>query len=101
MVGVRLRGRTPGPVGVEREVPAHRAIQVLPRALLEARLARHAAPAAPGALPLPPERVSMARGNAVAALGSAGGAAVMSSRRRVLLINPTITGKRHARFPLA
>jgi anaerobic magnesium-protoporphyrin IX monomethyl ester cyclase len=25
----------------------------------------------------------------------------MSSRQRVLLINPTITGKRHARFPLA
>jgi anaerobic magnesium-protoporphyrin IX monomethyl ester cyclase len=25
----------------------------------------------------------------------------MSARQRVLLVNPTITGKRHARFPLA
>src|ERR1700733_4741137 len=43
----------------------------------------------------------MAGRNAADALDSAGPEALMTSSRRILLINPTITSQRHARFPLA
>src|ERR1700691_1251986 len=43
----------------------------------------------------------MAGRNAADALDPAGAEAVMSNSRRILLINPTITSQRHARFPLA
>src|SRR5262249_40997890 len=71
------------------------------RASLEARLAWHATPAAPGALSVPQGPVPVAGRNAPVALGRTVRAPVMSAAQRVLLINPTITGKRNARFPLA
>src|SRR5450755_3072657 len=43
----------------------------------------------------------MAARNAAHTLGSAGAEALMTTSRRLLLINPTITSHRHARFPLA
>src|SRR5579864_3390853 len=88
-------------MGFVREVPAHRALQVLPGACLEAGLARQAPAAAARALPLQQGRVSLAVGNAADAMAGSGGEAFMTDAPRVLLINPTITGRRHARFPLA
>ena len=91
----------PGPWVSPREVRAHRALQVLPRAGLEARVARQAAPAAARALSLRHGQLSMAGRDAVDPLAGAGAEAVMSASQRILLINPTITSHRHARFPLA
>src|SRR5262249_15899330 len=101
VVDIRLRGGTTGTVGLGGEIPAHRALQVFPRTRLETNVARQATAAAAGTLPLPPRRVSLAGGNAAHKMGHPRGEAVMSPAQRVLLINPTITGKRHARFPLA
>ena len=52
--GIRLRGRNARALGVAGEVQAHRALQVLPRACLEADVARQAAAAAARALSLQP-----------------------------------------------
>ncbi len=52
LVAVRLRGGRARAVGVAGEVRAHRALQVLPRAGLEARVPRQAAAAAARALSL-------------------------------------------------
>ena len=52
-------------------------------------------------LPLPPRRVPPAGGDAVHPLAHARAEAVMSEAPRVLLVNPTMTPARNARFPLA
>src|SRR5262249_42564360 len=101
VVGVRLRGGRSRTVGLGREVPADRALQVLPRAGVEAGVPWQATAAAARALSLSHGQLSVARGDVVHALDSAGAEALMSASRHILLINPTITAKRHARFPLA
>ncbi len=112
---VRLRGRHAGTLGEPGEVRADRAVQVLPRAGVEAGLTRQAAAAAAGPPALRAGFLSLAGRDAVDPLARAGAEALMSpasgitsvsgSReiggRRVLLINPTITSRRSARFPLA
>src|SRR5437879_5232965 len=43
----------------------------------------------------------MARRDAAHTLDSSGSEALMTAPQRLLLVNPTITAQRHARFPLA
>ena len=69
----------PGPWVIAGEVPAHRALQVLPRAGLEAGVARQEAAAAAGALSLQHGRLSLAGRDAADPLGGAGAEAVMSA----------------------
>ena len=57
---VRLRGRPAGALGFAGEIQAHRALQVLPRAGLEARVSRQALAAAARTLSLQPRRLSLA-----------------------------------------
>ena len=67
----------PGPWVSAGEIRAHRALQVLPRTGVEARLARQAAAAAAGALSLRQGQLSMAGRDAVHALAGTGAEALM------------------------
>ncbi len=62
---------------------------------------RQATAAATRALSLWPGQLPLARRDVVHTLAGPDAEAVMTAQRRVLLINPQITARRHARFPLS
>src|SRR3982074_3762937 len=92
------RARRPRPAG---KVYAHRALQGLPRTGVEASLAQQAFAAAARAVSLRYGQLSLAGRNALYALAGSGSGVIVTPQKHILLINPTITSRRSARFPLA
>src|SRR5690606_4095573 len=101
MVAIRFRARRAGAVGIAREVQVDRTLQVLPRARLETLARRQEASAAPRALSMQSRRVSLAARDDDHAIVRVRTPVVLTMLRKILLINPTMTSRRSARFPLA
>src|SRR5262249_18214680 len=102
LVAVRLRRGGAGSLGIAGKVQAHRALQVLSGARIEADVSRQAAVARARPLPLPQGRVPLAGRDVAHGLGSTGAKVVMTKAPPpLLLINLPIIAGRNARFPLA